>query len=478
MKIRNFQLYNFGRFESLDVSLIGDQTKPVNVVVLVGNNGAGKTSILKALATSLSWFVGRLRTGKSSGSPIGDHSIREGAVSSAIDIHIDNAVAGQESFGWTVARSRQGMKGGHSSALMDVAAMADHYRSQLTTTSQSGLPLVAYYPVERSVLDIPLKVNKRNAFDQLVGYEDFLSPTVSFAKFFEWFRDREDHENERGSQVLASEGTREEFERLGGLVEAIDALASENKPSSDVQVLRTEVAKLRHAMKGLRDLSTPTWDPQLSAVRSAIEQFMPGFSHLRVQRKPSLQLVVDKDGLALNILQLSQGEKSLMALVGDIARRLAMMNPALENPLQGQGIVLIDEVDMHLHPIWQREIIRNLTRTFPNCQFILTTHSPLVISDQPDVLVFSLNDGQLEKVPSQFGQDANTVLLDVMDTHIRNPKVGAKLNDALDAIQAGRLSEAREIIAALDAQLPPSNLELAKAKLFLRKQELRLEKDR
>lgn len=111
MKIRNFQLYNFGRFESLDVSLIGDQTKPVNVVVLVGNNGAGKTSILKALATSLSWFVGRLRTGKSSGSPIGDHSIREGAVSSAIDIHIDNAVAGQESFGWTVARSRQGMKG-------------------------------------------------------------------------------------------------------------------------------------------------------------------------------------------------------------------------------------------------------------------------------------------------------------------------------------------------------------------------------
>ena len=205
---------------------------------------------------------------------------------------------------------------------------------------------------------------------------------------------------------------------------------------------------------------------------------MPGFSHLRVQRKPSLQLVVDKDGLALNILQLSQGEKSLMALVGDIARRLAMMNPALENPLQGQGIVLIDEVDMHLHPIWQREIIRNLTRTFPNCQFILTTHSPLVISDQPDVLVFSLNDGQLEKVPSQFGQDANTVLLDVMDTHIRNPKVGAKLNDALDAIQAGRLSEAREIIAALDAQLPPSNLELAKAKLFLRKQELRLEKDR
>jgi hypothetical protein len=80
-------------------------------------------------------------------------------------------------------------------------------------------------------------------------------------------------------------------------------------------------------------------------------------------------------------------------------------------------------------------------------------------------------------VPSQFGQDANTVLLDVMDTHIRNKEIGSQLNDALDAIQTGRLQDARNIIETLDAQLPPSNLELAKAKLFLRKQELRLEKN-
>lgn len=461
MQIRAFQLHNFGRFESLEASFEENERDPARVIVLVGNNGAGKTSILKALATSLSWFVARLRTGKGGGTPISDHLIREGAPSAAIDIAVEDLEARRGTFRWTVARARQGMKGRHVSALKDVSVLADHYRSHLTDIADCSLPLVAYYPVERSVLEVPLKVKTRNAFSQLIGYEDFFSPSVNFTKFFEWFRDREDHENELG------------VGRLRHLSQALDEQFSDGMYVPDSKALLNNSQRLQVLMEeALKE------DSQLSVVRSAIEQFMPGFSQLRVQRKPQLQLIVDKCGLSLNVLQLSQGEKTLMALVGDIARRLAMMNPALENPLLGQGIVLIDEVDMHLHPTWQRQLIHNLTRTFPNCQFILTTHSPLVISDYPDVLVFALNDGQLEKVPSQFGQDANTVLLDVMDTDIRNPEIGARLNDALDAIQSGRLNDARHMIAALEEQLPPSNLELTKVKLILRKQELRLEKDR
>lgn len=481
MQIKEFQLHNFGRFESLRASLLDKNGVPAKAVVLVGNNGAGKSSILNALAISLSWYVSRLRAEKGSGSPIQDLSIREGASSSAIDLDIYDATAGGESFQWTIARTRQGMKGEHSSALTDASTLADHYRSMLSSVSGCSLPLIAYYPVERSVLEAPLKVKKRNAFYQLVGYEDFLSPTVHFTKFFEWFRDREDYENERN---LLSDSDRDELEKLGQLVDAWSPSDIDKIAPLDFESLAKEMAKLKTALTGLqkfqniKNMATVSKDIQLSAVRSAIEQFMPGFSNLRVQRKPRLQLIVDKGDLTLNILQLSQGEKTLMALVGDIARRLAMMNPSLDDPLQGQGIVLIDEVDMHLHPTWQREVIRNLTRTFPNCQFILTTHSPLVISDFPEIHLFNLNDGKLEKVPSQFGQDANTVLLDVMDTNIRNPGISAKLNDALDAIQTGRLDEARLIIKTLSTQLPPSNVELTKTKLFLRKQELRLEKDR
>lgn len=166
-----------------------------------------------------------------------------------------------------------------------------------------------------------------------------------------------------------------------------------------------------------------------------------------------------------------------MALVGDIARRLAMMNPSLENPLHGDGIVLIDEVDLHLHPTWQRSIIERLTMTFPNCQFVLTTHSPLVISDCKEVLVYSLENGELVPVPSQYGQDANSVLLDVMDTHIRNPRIAEKFSDLLDLIQDRKLAKERELLENLEQELPESNIELTKASLLLRKQELRGEKN-
>jgi predicted ATP-binding protein involved in virulence len=484
MQIKAFEVYDLGPFEVLDTSFTSDNAGPANVIVLVGNNGAGKTSVLKALATSLSWFPGRLRGGKGSGSPIPYHAIRRGAASAAIKLTVSDTSAGQKDFHWTVARSRQGMKAEHVSALAGASLLADHYRSQLTVDEKCSLPLLAFYPVERLVMGAPLKVNARNAFDQMAGYEDFLSPTVNFAGFFEWFRDREDYENERYSQVLNSDNKGDQLRRWRQIAAVLNNHTVDEGEALDVEAIRAQLNKIEAALKnvplvkqvGQQSSQVPA-DTQLSAVRSAIEQFMPGFSNLRVQRKPYLQLMVDKGGVPLDILQLSQGEKTLMALVGDIARRLAMVNPALDNPLHGRGIVLIDEVDMHLHPNWQREIIRNLIRTFPHCQFILSTHSPLVISDYQDVLVFALNDGHLDKVPSQFGQDANTVLLDVMDTHVRNAGIGEQLNDTLDAIQTGRLDDARQIIQRLESQLPSSNLELAKAKLFLRKQELRLEKN-
>lgn len=485
MQIKTFEVHDLGPFEVLDTSFMNNGAVPANVIVLVGNNGAGKTSVLKALATSLSWFIGRLRAEKGSGSPIPSHAIRRGAASAAITITVSDSTAGPNPFSWTVARSRKAMKAQRTSNLAGASLLADHYRSQMSIDEKSSLPLLAFYPVERSVVGAPLKVHAGNAFDQLSGYEDFLSLTVNFASFFEWFRDREDYENERYSQISNIDDASDELQRWTEIAATLGKKIIDHGETIDNKAVRAQLNNIEMALKSLprvkqaRRLSYEVpKDVQLSAVRSAIEQFMPEFSNLRVQRKPYLQLIVDKGGLPLDILQLSQGEKTLMALVGDIARRLAMVNPSLENPLHGRGIVLIDEVDMHLHPSWQREVIRNLIRTFPNCQFILSTHSPLVISDYQDVLLFALNDGRLDSMPSQYGQDANTVLLDVMDTHVRNISIGEQLSDTLDAIQTGRLNEASRLIQRLESQLPASNLELTKAKLFLRKQELRLEKNR
>jgi len=88
-------------------------------------------------------------------------------------------------------------------------------------------------------------------------------------------------------------------------------------------------------------------------------------------------------------------------------------------------------------------------------------------------LVYTLTNGEWRQLPSQYGQDANTVLLDVMDTSIRNQKIDAELNDLLDAIQDLKLTEAQQLLAKLTEELPANHLELVKAKLLIRKQELR-----
>jgi predicted ATP-binding protein involved in virulence len=118
-------------------------------------------------------------------------------------------------------------------------------------------------------------------------------------------------------------------------------------------------------------------DRQLKAVRKAIDSLLgEELSNLRIRRSP-LRMTMIKKSYELIINQLSDGEKGLLAMAGDLARRLAIANPGLSDPLEGKGIVLIDEIELHLHPKLQREIIPSLKDTFPNCQFIITTHSPV-----------------------------------------------------------------------------------------------------
>lgn len=400
MEVKKLTLHNVGRFSELEIMLAPLGNPRSNVTVFVGNNGSGKTSILRSLATSLSWLVSRIQSDKSAGNPIPELVIKNDQNGAAMDIDIFHRIDGRSKdgdiesceencFSWRVARSRKGRKSEFKSEYSGAKALADHYRTLLSRFENASLPLIAFYSVERVVLDIPLKIKDKHTFFQLDGYDKSLSQGVDFRRFFEWYREREDSENESGvsDEVL--------------------------------QNIRSLLGEDEDTWERLTALKASTRDRQLNAVRTAIYKFMPEFSNLRVKRKPRLHMSVDKSGDTYNVAQLSQGEKSLMALIGDIARRLAVMNPDLANPLEGEGIVLIDEVDMHLHPKWQRTLINQLSETFPACQFVLTTHSPLVISDSKDVLTYLIKDDELKQLPPLYGEDANTVLLDIMDTDIR-----------------------------------------------------------
>jgi predicted ATP-binding protein involved in virulence len=243
-----------------------------------------------------------------------------------------------------------------------------------TNGYQSNIPVFAFYSTNRAVLDIPLRIRKKHEFQLLEAYDGALQSAVNFRSFFEWFRNREDLENE------------------------IKIAAYDSK----IDLLIT--------------------DPQLEAVRKAIQIFIPGFSELKVKRNP-LRMIVKKEGKELEIGQLSDGEKCTLALVGDLARRLSISNPSSKNPLEGEGIVLIDEIELHLHPKWQRDLVGNLRSAFPNVQFILTTHSPQAVGELPNECIRLLSKDEMGNLscitPNQtLGLTTNEILEEIMDAPV------------------------------------------------------------
>ena len=152
-------------------------------------------------------------------------------------------------------------------------------------------------------------------------------------------------------------------------------------------------------------------------------------------------------------MQLSDGEKCLIALLGDLAMRLAICNPALENPLEGDAVVLIDELELHLHPVWQGALIPGFLKTFPNCQFIVTTNSPLVLCGVQADSIWVMHETDAPYHPERsYGMDSSEVLREVMGA----PSRPADVTDALDRIDslldAGRFNEARAAIQMLAAK--------------------------
>lgn len=291
---------------------------------------------------------------------------------------------------------------------------------------QRGLALAVSFPVDRNVLDIPTRVRDIPPFDHpLAALDHALAAGVDFRTFFTWFREREDLENER---------------RLGG--------------------------------------DPDHRDPQLSAVRRAITQTLDVFdgSSLRVQRSPQ-RMVIEKQGQQLSLQQLSDGERCALALVGDLARRLAIAQPGLRDPLQGRGVVLIDEIELHLHPRWQRQLLRRLCETFPRCQFIVTTHAPAVLSEVPaeSIHLLRVEDHTLRcrRPDAAFGLDVGVIIEDLMGGDARPPGIRARLDALLDLIDEDAIDTAREHLTRLRDEIGRADdPELLRAAALLRRREV------
>lgn len=405
MHIKRIEINNFGALESAEIDL-----EP-GINALAGVNGAGKSTFINAVHLMFLRYINAMRTGRIFGRGPSVRELRVGAKAVRLEVVAEHM---GEQFQWSVERSFIGL---HSRKTReDVKELRSFIRSQLEeleTPETANISLFATYPVGRAVLDVPLRVRSKDATTQAAAFGNTaLSSPRHFRSFFAWFRDKEDYENER----------------------------------------RVEEANYR--------------DRQLQAVRRAVERLMPGFADLRVRRKP-LRMVVTKGGAEFEVNRLSDGEKGLLALAGDLARKLALCNPSRKNPLEGDGLVLIDEIELHLHPAWQRNVIHGLGSAFPNVQFIVTTHSPQVLSELPPEQISLLKDGVALSVKRSYGMDSTQVLRELMGDPGRPEAISRAISELYARLDAGDITESethlRELERAMGRDDPA--LSLARAKV-------------
>lgn len=410
MKIEKLTLKNFRGIDELPLSF----NSKMNIIF--GINGAGKSSILDATVIMLSWAVNRIKTTSSSGKPITESDIKNGTSFSSIELDTNMAK-------WKIVKARKGHgTPEEKSDYVSLNRFTKDIQSQIASNEAINLPLFVYYPINRAVIDIPLRIKNKHNFDVLSAYEDALGGGANFRTFFEWFREREDLENENNANSIQK-----------------------------------------------------TTDKSLDAVRMAWELFLPEFKNFRVRRSP-LRLEVEKNGKKLSVNQLSDGEKVLLSMIGDLARRLSIANPNLSNPLDGEAIVLIDEIDLHLHPKWQRMVIEKFPSVFKNCQFIMTTHSPHIITHTRAENLFRLKQIDMrvtcEKPIESYGKNVNRILEDLMGLDTTRPNsVKSHFDEIYTLIDKNDFALAKEKIISLKNDIGEDS-DLLKAELLIRRKEV------
>jgi len=383
------------------------------VTVFVGKNGAGKSTVLDAIAIGLSWFSRHMVNLQSKGFSISESDIGIGTNETNVEL---NALIEEKEVTWSISKVKPGTglakyKSSFKELDKKIKNMLGNY-----ITPENPLPLVAYYSVHRTVQNIAVESNTDASSERISElYQDAIGgDRQNFQGFFEWFRKKEDLEHQRQKE--------------------------QNNPNYV--------------------------DKQLEIVRKAVLEILGEdiFSDLRIDRATEpAKMIATKGSDILDINQLSDGEKCLLGMVGDLARRFALANPSETNsPLDGSGVVLIDEIELHLHPQLQREIIGYLTKTFPNCQFIITTHSAPVVSHShyPVILVKNTPDGV--KVVSQktYGRDTSQLLNETFGARTRPDEVQAKFDQIAVHLDRDEAKEASKILSELKSIVGEDDLEV------------------
>ena len=329
MKLEKLQLTNFRRFMQLEVDFHPEMT------VLAARNGQGKTSILDAAIIALGTFVGAFDLGKSKA--IERKDARYQRLQSRSDseqvfpVRLEACVAGLPA---PIIRELSAKGRTTSKDATELTNLGKTLMERVRNLEPVELPLLAYYGSGR-LWHVHKNMSRKAVLSasRTMGYEDCFSAASSFTQVQQWMT----------KATLA-------------------VLQQKNMDAYEGYTLADQIDGIQNTVNQV--LSEEGWS---------------GF-HYSIQHE-ELAMTHSELGV-LPVSMLSDGVRAMVSLVADMAWRCAKLNPQMGGDAQQQteGVVFIDEVDLHLHPRWQQTVIGSLREAFPKVQFIVTTHSPQVLS--------------------------------------------------------------------------------------------------
>ena len=388
MKIDAIQLKHTLHFTDLKLKF-NDQP----ITLIMGDQGTGKTTILKFTYQALTWFAARYKDLRAAGVVMLDQDIMLTRLQSKIDIrvHIPNDIGRLTESSevpnqalcycdWQLYKTLNSHGIGSSKAeTQQLENVVELYQNAIKHDQLQGLPLIAYYPAERFVNEMNiLSKNNPLIFQSAHAYEISAIPFTTFSRFFEWLREVSDIENAQIAQL---------FQQL-----LCNPSLQKNKEPDFLQ-------HLLHAQKQMHS-------PHLDALKQALTTVIPALEDLFIQYQPKLQLMVRYQGKSMLYQQLSNSVKNWIALVGDIVRRLCLLNPNSLYPcLEGDGILLIDAIDHQLDQNTAQVILPRLHQAFPRLQIIATGNRSELLEHAAEYQCLKIENKQIFDIQLQPLQD-------------------------------------------------------------------------
>jgi predicted ATP-binding protein involved in virulence len=419
MRIDRLKIQNFNGFESCEI------TFNPHFNLLVGDNASGKSTVLDALAILLdSWVLG-IKGDENSGGILQDqvrlatHAFQDSfTFEKQFPARLEaSGVILERSVTWARELARENGRTTYVEAKA-VSSAANEAAIRVRAGSLVALPLICSYGTERLWYEsrhykkTRNKEEKKGQPSRFDGYEDCNEFEIQETALLDWIR-----------------------------AQYLDGLSLERSKTI-----------------------------AFKSIEHAVIECVEGATSLSYSERYKDAVVGIKPEGPQFFKNLSDGQRIMLTLIGDLVRRATTLNPHLGDEVlqKTSGVVLIDELDLHLHPIWQRRVIHDLKRTFPAVQFITTTHSPQLIGEAQPNEIRVLAEGRASIPPRSFGLDSSRVLEEVQGSVQRDPGVESLISQISEAIDAEKFDEAKRLLPDLESKLGPDDAEVTRARSLMK----------